>query len=62
MAINYWASLEPDQVYHIYNHAVGPENLFREARDYHFFLKRWKKKFETQNLSILANFVEFHEA
>ena len=32
--------LQPDQFYHIYNHANGHENLFREERNYYFFLKK----------------------
>jgi REP element-mobilizing transposase RayT len=33
--------LEPDGIYHIYNHAVGPENLFRSAENYRYFLERY---------------------
>lgn len=43
--INYWAKLEPGQVYHIYNHAVGHDNLFREPGNYGFFLRRWQVYF-----------------
>lgn len=32
---------EPDQVYHIYNRANGNENLFRESRNYRFFLQKY---------------------
>jgi putative transposase len=39
---NYWAKLEPGKVYHIYNHAVGYDNLFEEPGNYTFFLLRWK--------------------
>jgi REP element-mobilizing transposase RayT len=39
---DYWAKLEPGQVYHIYNHAVGDDDLFREPENYAFFLRRWK--------------------
>lgn len=34
--------LHPDSFYHIYNHANGSENLFRESRNYYFFLDRAK--------------------
>ncbi len=40
--INYWAKLEPGQVYHLYNHAVGSDNLFREQENYRFFLQQWQ--------------------
>ena len=30
-------------VYHIYNRANGSENLFREEKNYDFFLTRYKK-------------------
>jgi putative transposase len=32
--------LEPGSKYHIYNHAVGSENLFREKKNYRFFLNK----------------------
>ena len=35
--------LEFDNHYHIYNHANGFENLFRETKNYHFFLEKYKK-------------------
>ena len=33
-------SLEPPQFYHIYNHANGSENIFRETENYRFFLEK----------------------
>ncbi len=41
--INYWQSLEENITYHIYNHAVGRENLFITEANYAYFLERWKK-------------------
>ena len=35
--------LQPDQFYHIYNHANGNENLFREEKNYFFFLQKIKR-------------------
>lgn len=32
--------LHPEHFYHIYNHANGDENLFREERNYYFFLSK----------------------
>jgi len=32
-----------DTFYHIYNHANGDENLFRNEENYRFFLKQWNK-------------------
>jgi REP element-mobilizing transposase RayT len=36
-------SLQPDGYYHIYNHAVGRENLFEKDDDYTYFLKKLKE-------------------
>src|SRR5665647_1869477 len=33
--------LLPNEVYHIYNHAVGDDNLFRHADNYKYFLQRY---------------------
>ena len=33
--------LEPERVYHIYTHANGNENLFREKENYRYFLKKY---------------------
>lgn len=30
-------------VYHVYNHANGSDNLFREADNYRFFIEKCKK-------------------
>lgn len=40
---NYHATLLPNQVYHIYNHAVGKENLFKQPRNYAYFWEKWNK-------------------
>ena len=31
----------PDGVYHIYNHAVGSDNIFKEDENYLFFLRKF---------------------
>lgn len=41
--INFHAKLLPNHCYHIYNHAVGTEDLFKQPRNYHFFLDKWNK-------------------
>jgi REP element-mobilizing transposase RayT len=33
--------LQPGEIYHIYNHAIGDDNLFREDGNYLYFLKRY---------------------
>jgi len=33
--------LLPEHIYHIYNHANGNENLFREDENYGYFLQRY---------------------
>ncbi len=35
--------LLPNQIYHIYNHANGYEDIFREEKNYSFFLEKYKK-------------------
>ena len=34
-------SFEPEQVYHIWTHANGSENLFRVGENYRYFLKKY---------------------
>jgi putative transposase len=38
---DYLCKLEPECIYHIYNHANGSEPIFFEPRHYHFFLKQY---------------------
>lgn len=33
---------EPDTIYHVYNHGNGDDLIFREEKNYRFFLKRFK--------------------
>ena len=33
--------LEPGKFYHIYNHSIGKENLFRNEENYRFFLSKF---------------------
>jgi putative transposase len=35
--------LSPGNIYHIYNRANGFENLFREEKNYYFFLGKLKE-------------------
>lgn len=35
--------LEPGKYYHIFNHAIGSENLFREKTNYEYFLTLYDK-------------------
>jgi len=35
--------LLPGKVYHLFNHAVGTENLFREDRNYEYFLRKYQQ-------------------
>lgn len=37
--MKYHCPLLPDHIYHVFNHAVGSENLFREADNYAYFLE-----------------------
>jgi hypothetical protein len=40
------ASLEYGAYYHIYNRGINGENVFREKRNYRFFLQRYAKYVE----------------
>jgi len=40
---NYYISLELDNYYHIYNHAVGQDVLFKKKENYNFFLKKYSE-------------------
>lgn len=39
--MKYHDTFYPDQYYHIYNHAVGNENLFRSEDNFNYFLKKY---------------------
>jgi REP element-mobilizing transposase RayT len=34
-------NFQPDTYYHVYNHAIGHENLFRNEGNYQYFLKKY---------------------
>ncbi len=38
---NYTLPLEPDKYYHIFNHAVSNDNLFKNKANYFYFLKKY---------------------
>lgn len=38
----YIVQLEPNQFYHIWTHANGSENLFRNEENYRYFLKKYR--------------------
>ncbi len=40
---NLYLPLLPGKVYHLFNHAVGSENLFREDANYSYFLEKYRK-------------------
>jgi len=43
MRTDYWQKLEEGGIYHIYNRAVGKDDLFSNDGNYQFFLNQWKK-------------------
>jgi len=53
----------PSTFYHIYNHANGSENLFREKENYRFFLEKWGKYIEpianTYAYCLMPNHIHF---
>jgi REP element-mobilizing transposase RayT len=43
MRFNYWQTFYEERFYHIYNRAIGRDNLFVEAGNYRFFLSKWQQ-------------------
>jgi putative transposase len=39
----HYPPLEPERIYHIYNRGINSENLFKETRNYAYFLKQYAK-------------------
>jgi REP element-mobilizing transposase RayT len=46
--------MEPGQIYHVFNHANGWENLFQEPRNYHFFMEKMDR-FLSPTIDIFAH-------
>ena len=46
MGFTIFRCMNPGSYYHVFNHANGDENLFREEDNYHYFLKQWAKYIE----------------
>lgn len=63
MPKDYWAELQANQCYHIYNRAIGYDNLFASPRNYIFFIERWKKYidpfFSTYAFCLMPNHFHF---
>ena len=53
MSVDYWEPFEEGKTYHIYNRAGTALMLFHDVRDYHAFLRKWKKYFSNY-LSVYA--------
>lgn len=55
-------NFEPDQMYHIVNHAVGDENIFRTDENYRYFLEKYSLNtsavFDTYAYCLMPN--HFH--
>ena len=55
--------MQESTFYHIYNHANGDENLFREEDNYRFFLEKWSKHIEpiadTYAYCLMPNHIHF---
>lgn len=60
---DYQTPFHPDHYYHLFNHAVGSENLFRNADNYSFFLKKVKQYlvpvFDIFSYNLLLNHYHF---
>ena len=57
------APLLPYHFYHIYTHAVGKDNLFLKAENYHYFLQQYAKYIhpiaETHAYCLMPNHIHF---
>ncbi len=55
--------LEPENVYHVYTHANGSENLFREEENYLYFLRKYAERIhpivETFAYCLMPNHLHF---
>jgi putative transposase len=56
-------TLQPDNVYHLFSHAVDNNNLFYENHNYTFFLNKWahysKNYFRTYAFCLMPNHFHF---
>jgi len=56
-------ALLPNRIYHVYNHAVGKDNLFANTGNYEYFLKRYAEYlfgvFDTYCYCLLPNHYHF---
>jgi len=61
--MKYFIPLESDKFYHIFNHAIGDENLFRNDANYSFFLKKFQEYIgpiaKTYSYALLPNHFHF---
>jgi len=61
--MDYHIALEPDRFYHIFSRAIGNETLFKESKNYNFFLERYKKYIapiaDTYTYCLLPNHFHF---
>lgn len=55
--------MEVEKYYHIYNHANGSENLFKEAENFRYFLQQWGKYIspiaDTYAYCLMPNHIHF---
>jgi len=55
--------MEAEKYYHIYNHANGSENLFKEEENFRYFLQQWGKYIspiaETYAYCLMPNHIHF---
>jgi putative transposase len=55
--------MEPGKYYHLYTHANGSENLFRETENYYYFIKQYRKYIvpvaDTMAYCLMPNHVHF---
>ena len=60
---DYYMPLHPDNIYHVFNRAVGNEKLFRQERNYEFFLSKYLKHIlpiaDTYSYCLLPNHFHF---
>lgn len=61
--MKYYDSFEADTFYHVFNHAVGSENLFRNHDNFNYFLKKYDEYtqhiWETYAYCLMPNHFHF---
>jgi len=60
---NYWQKFEENICYHIYNRGINGTSIFKQEKNFHYFLRKWKilihPFFETMAYCLMPNHFHF---